>query len=69
MRVPRKLPWNGDPLPLAGGERWDAMKAFWFLLWIPAVVIFYLSIHDEVLRERQLREHRPKPVPHHSARP
>jgi hypothetical protein len=32
------------------------MKALWFLLWVPALLIFYLSIHDEFVRER--RRHR-----------
>jgi len=29
------------------------MKALWFLLWIPALGVFYLSIHDEFVRERR----------------
>ena len=70
MRVVLPLAWNCDHLPLCRLGKVDAMKAFWFLLWIPAIVVFYLSLHDEVLRERQLREHRPKPVlPHHAAHP
>jgi len=29
------------------------MKTLWFLLWIPALVVFYLSLHDELVRERR----------------
>jgi len=46
------------------------MKALWFLLWIPALVVFYLSIRDEFIRERQ-RQNVQRPAvlaghtPHH----
>jgi hypothetical protein len=39
-------------IPYPSGKE-DAMKTLWFLLWIPALVVFYLSLHDELVRERR----------------
>jgi hypothetical protein len=32
------------------------MKALFFLLWIPAIILFYLSLHNEILKETRHRD-------------